>query len=420
MSALTLDEARAEFAAAGLATCDLNGDGPGFVGLCPACPGQVTVTLDDAGSAVHTCSKCDGSRLADELHYRTSRVIAKHEHPPTSAPAQFTTRKLNAREFEPVRYAWQHRLVIGALNILGGAEGIGKGTLLAWAIGRLTTGEMPGYLFGRVARVLWIGDEDSWTQVVGPRLLAAGADLDQVEELTHPASRFYDVHDDAGDLDRIIQAGGFEIVVFEALLDNMPSNRGGDPMQHVRRSLAPTRAVLRRRNVTGLATMHARKGAATSFRELLAGSHQYNALSRSSLLLAVHPDDPDRRIVVAGKQNYSKAAPTVSFNLAGERFPLNGHEFNVPLASDFQIEEEITIDTLLAADRDAPVLDDLIADVQDALTAEPQQLKDIAGKVGRDPKDRSLRRALEALADDNIAAKAGRGLWQLKRTAAVA
>jgi hypothetical protein len=40
-----------------------------------------------------------------------------------SAGDGFATRKLNPAEFRPVRFAWRHRLVIGALNILLGERG---------------------------------------------------------------------------------------------------------------------------------------------------------------------------------------------------------------------------------------------------------------------------------------------------------
>jgi len=154
--------------------------------------------------------------------------------------------------------------------------------------------------------------------------------------------------------------------------------------------------VLRRRGTTALATLHTRKGVSTSFRDLMSGSHQYNALSRSSLLLAVHPQDEDRRIVVAGKQNYTRAAMTESFELVEHRFDLNDHRFSVSLAQDFRPEPEITIDSLLASPR-AEARDDLSDQLRDVLTTMPQKLSDLARAVNHDPADGTVRRALEAL-----------------------
>jgi len=328
---------------------------------------------------------------------------------------RFTTRKLDASEFRPVEFAWEERLVKGVLNLLAGTEGIGKGTLLAWVIAQLTRGGLPGAFKGSPARVLWLGDEDSWTDVVGPRLYAAGADLSLVEEMTAPDGRPFNVQNDASELDRIITTGRFDVVVFEALLDHMPAGRGGDPTQHVRTSLAPTRAVLRRRGTTALATMHTRKGPSSSFRDLMAGSHQYNALSRSSLLLAVHPDDEGRRIIVPGKQNYSRAATTESFELAGHAFDLNEHRFSVSLAHGFRAEPDITIDSLLASPR-TDARDELREQVLGALTDEPQARAEIARAVGRDPKDGSVGRVLGDLHAEGQVARTGtesRPLWKV-------
>lgn len=442
---LTLENVLDEFATAGFPTAAVNGH---HQGLCPRCDGTITIARTDTGHVTLTCSKgCDRSRIADSLHMAAASARAGVSKPQrdetytrtgrekgkvpsanslrgvalgTSGTAgRFTTRKLDVKDFRPVEHAWDERLVRGVLNLLAGTEGIGKGTLLTWLIAQFTRGSLPGALHGQPARVLWVGDEDSWTQVVGPRLYGAGADLSRVEEMTAPDGRLFNVQTDADELERIITAGRFDVIVFEALLDHMPGGRGGDPTQHVRTALAPTRAVFRRTGVTALATMHTRKGASTSFRELMSGSHQYNALSRSSLLLAVHPDDKDRRLVVAGKQNYSRAAVTESFTLAGYAFELGGHAFSVPLARDFRSEPDITIDTLLAVSR-TEVRDDLADEIRAVLTSEQQKLADIAGKVGRDAKDGSVRRALETLDAGGVAEKTGRGLWRLKPIGSVA
>jgi AAA domain/Toprim-like/IclR helix-turn-helix domain len=323
-------------------------------------------------------------------------------HPPEPRSGLFTTRKLDASEFRPVEFAWEQRLVAGVLNVLAGTEGIGKGTMLAWVIAQLTRGGLPGQLRGKPARVLWVGDEDSWTHVVGPRLHAAGADLALVEEMISSDGRLFNVHHDAAELDRIIISGGFDVVVFEALLDHMPAGRNGDPTQHVRESLAPTRAVFRRRGTTALATMHTRKGPSSSFRDLMAGSHQYNALSRSSLLLAVHPDDEDRRIIVAGKQNYSRAAITESFELAEHGFELNDHRFSVSLAREFRPEPEITIDSLLASA--APRRrDEHREDVLDALSGIARSERSIAKAT--DLPRTTVQRILKDLEGEGLAEK---------------
>ena len=59
--------------------------------------------------------------------------------------------------------------------------------------------------------------------------------------------------------------------------------------------------------------MHPKKGEAVSFRNLVAASHQFNAVSRSSLLLAEHPDDDTRRVLARGKGNLTGPLPLLEF-----------------------------------------------------------------------------------------------------------
>jgi hypothetical protein len=72
----------------------------------------------------------------------------------------------------------------------------------------------------------------------------------------------------------------------------------------------------------------------------------FNALSRSSLLLATHPDDEERRVLVRGKGNLSTTPKAVEFNLASRCFTANGHEFNQPYANRFA-ESDLNVDDLL-------------------------------------------------------------------------
>ena len=64
-----------------------------------------------------------------------------------------------------------------------------------------------------------------------------------------------------------------------------------------------------------LGTMHPRKGRVVSYRDLVANSHQFNAVSRSSLLLAPHPEDQTKRVVAWGKGNHAGLVPTLEFRI---------------------------------------------------------------------------------------------------------
>jgi hypothetical protein len=162
--------------------------------------------------------------------------------------------------------------------------------------------------------------------------------------------------------------------------------------------------------VAALGLLHPIKGRVTSFRQLIAGSHQFNAVSRSSLLLGADPDDKDRRIVVRGKGNHSAAPRSFEFTIAAEVVDLNEHRFEVPKIAGAD-EGERTVDDLLDAAA-APVRDVLAPLLTAALGPEPKGTGELAKAVGRDPKDGTTRNTLAWLVEEGIAEKVGRGKWK--------
>jgi len=350
------------------------------------------------------CAACDPDRVPAAVAARNGSGAAT-EHGPLRA------RGVDLSRVRPVRWAWKGRLPIGYLCLLLGAEGIGKGTAVAWIVARLTRGELPGDLHGKPTRVLIVGDEDSFDSVIVPRLYAAGADLELVETLDDEDEDSIDLRKNAGQLRKLIEEREYGFVVLDALLDNLGVDVDDWRSKAVRDSIRPMRRVARDLDIGLLGSLHPNKGARSSFRDLISGSHAFNASSRSSLLLAAHPDDEDRRVLVRGKGNLSAAPPSFEFAIEGRDLELNGHGFNVPLVAD-ATDGELSIDALLKPERPAPVRDDL-ADHIDALgTGQIQTRAELAGALGRSNDDRSVGRALDALEDQGRWIKEGRGKWR--------
>lgn len=329
----------------------------------------------------------------------------------SSSKGTLRLRRADLRRVRPVRWAWRHRLPLGNLALILGAEGLGKGVLAAWLLARATRGELPGDLEGEPARVLVIGDEDGIDSVVLPRLHAAGADIDMVDELAEDDEQLLDVRRDAGQLRALLEEGGHRLVYIDALLDALGVDVDDWRSKQIRDVLRPLRRIARDLEISVLASLHPNKGQRTSFRDLVSGSHAFNASSRSSLMLAPHPEDEDRRILVRGKGNLSVAPPGFDFRIETRELEINGHGFSLPLLTD-EGDSDISIDDVVKPQRDAPVRETL-ADKIDALgTGEVQTRADIARALGREPDDRSVGRALDQLEDQGRWEKVGRGRWR--------
>jgi hypothetical protein len=258
---------------------------------------------------------------------------------------QLTVRGADLSRAKPPRWAWQGRIVLGYLNLLIGNEGIGKGTLIAWMIARLTLGELPGDLRNRPIGVGVLGDEDDFDGVWTPRLHAAGANLDLVVQIERPDGGFVNVKEDRQRLAQVVEHRGLGLLFFDQLLDNLGVGVDDWRQKPVRDALQPLRALARELDIAALGSLHPNKRA-DSFRQLVAGAPAFNSVSRSSLLLAQHPEDESLRVLVRGKGNLSQTPEAVEFQIAEHRFEANGHEFRVPLAQGFHVGE-LTVDDLI-------------------------------------------------------------------------
>ncbi|MGI8903178.1 MAG: AAA family ATPase [Solirubrobacteraceae bacterium] len=256
-----------------------------------------------------------------------------------------TVRTAGLDRAQPPRWAWEQRIVRGYLNLLLGNEGIGKSTAIAWMLARLTRGELPGDLQGHPVTVAVLGDEDSFDDVWTPRLHAAGADLARVVQVERPDGGFVNVKEDREKLALVVKEHEIGLVYLDQLLDNLGVGTDDWRQKAVRDALQPLRSLARELDIAAVGCLHPNKRA-DSFRQLIAGAPAFNSVSRSSLLLAQHPDDEHRRVLVRGKGNLSKTPTAIEFEITSHRFTANNYTFDVPLAHDFS-EGTLTVDDLV-------------------------------------------------------------------------
>jgi hypothetical protein len=313
----------------------------------------------------------------------------------------------------PMRWLWRRRIPVGVPSLIVGEEGMGKGTTAAWIIARATRGELEGDFAGQPLRVLVIGDEDAFEPIWVPRLEAAGADLSMMRTLDD-GEYLDDLGKSAEGLAKTLEAEQIGFVLLDQLLDHIPAGDNGGGIYNpksVRQALLPLRRIAGERDIAALGLLHPIKGNVTSFRQLLAGSHQFNAISRSSLLLGEDPDDDSTRVLVRGKGNHSAAPKSFEFRIAPERVELNGHEFEVPRVVG-EHEGERTVRDLLAGGPKAPVREPLADQLAGLLTVEPQTQADLARAADRPSTDGSVRRALLQLEKDGRAKRGWLGARQ--------
>ena len=203
--------------------------------------------------------------------------------------------------------------------MLAGEPGLGKSLLSIWLASRLSRGEL-----GKTpAASLFLTAEDSHEHTVLPRLVAAGAELDQIV-FPPPGrdglERAIRLPDDVSYLDELVASTEAGLVVFDPLVAYLPAKVNSWQDQSLRGALAPLAALARERDAAVLLIAHLNKGRDADPLRRLGGSIGLAAAARSLLLLARDPDDPDgaigpRRVLAQAKSNLGLLEPSLAYRI---------------------------------------------------------------------------------------------------------
>jgi hypothetical protein len=206
----------------------------------------------------------------------------------------------------PVRWLWADRVPAGAITLIPGREGIGKSLTLAWLTARLTRGELPGIHHGTPRPVIYAATEDSWEHTIGPRLYAAGADLDRVFRVEVESLVGFDqltLPRDCDELAEVIKEAGVCLLAADPLLSLISSQVDSFKDQQLRTALEP---LVRLADQTGCAVVglaHFNKSAATDSLTLITGSRAFSAVARAVLAIARDPQAADGSCVLSQAKN---------------------------------------------------------------------------------------------------------------------
>jgi AAA domain len=324
---------------------------------------------------------------------------------PNSDGDWWSPRPVSDFRASPIDWLWGGYLPLARPAILSAREGTGKSLVVAWLAARTTLGGFPGSLHGQPARAVIVAAEDDASETWKPNLYAAGADLGLV--LFQDADPIEDLAADgvAETIAGWARQHGVALLVLDALLDHL----GGAEVdeyrpRHVRRAMKPLRTIARESGATVLGLLHPPKGGGTDFRSQVAASHQFVAVARTGLLLAVDPDsDSDRELVLLrGKGNLGPTPPTLRLRIETRQLELDGHALAPPLVRGFD-PCDLTLDDLLGgrsvSDRGESALDDLEKTLrQNPEGCTPQQLAAVL-----DRPERTIRHQLQRLHGDGRA-----------------
>lgn len=323
----------------------------------------------------------------DEFHVTDEQLLA-------AVAAANGRRRVEKVELEAIRgdltairrtrWAWKDWAPLGSFLLVAGEPGAGKGVATCYLLAQLTRGQAPGDLEGQPVNILWVGFEDSWPEVVLPRLVAAGADVERLFNLrVATAGQYLDLTRDEQALAELVTEHGVRVIAFEAVVDHLGST-DDHKNREVRQALAPMVELAREQQLLVIGTTHLNKSTTGSYRHRVAGSGGYLAVARVGLLVHPHPDDPDLRVVALGKGNLGRIPASMVFAIDSVDIPnpINDEIANVGVvAADPEpyFDRSLTVDEVLAGPKPdhGSLEDDVVGFLEEFLADGPRRATEV-------------------------------------------
>lgn len=233
-------------------------------------------------------------------------------------------------ETRAVEWFWRGRIPFGKITNIEGDPENGK-SLLTLTLAALASGDDGKFPDGQPCEpcaVLLICDEDDYEDTIVPRLLAAGADRENIFAL-HPEKDAEGVlipffmPDDLPALEHNIkqvqQLTGRDhvVVVIDPVTSCLSERINSGVDASVRRALSPLQELARSTGAALLLIRHLNKNSAEkNVKYRGGGSIGFFAAARAVLVVGRDPRDPELLVLGQGKKNLSRAMPSLGYRIA--------------------------------------------------------------------------------------------------------
>lgn len=219
---------------------------------------------------------------------------------------------------ERTAWLWAGRIPLGAPTLLVGREKLGKSTLTVKLAADVSRGTLDGDLKGKPANVLLLSYEDSASNTVKPRLLAAGADVRRIFCAQAQQDGLRDLVSLPSDVERIaalVRDHRCRLIVVDPFSASLGTEINSHRDQDVRRAMAALTQIAEAERAALLLVAHFNKAPAGDALTRVLGSRGLTAASRSVLVFGRDPDAEDGspdRVLAHAACNLAPEAPSLA------------------------------------------------------------------------------------------------------------
>jgi hypothetical protein len=223
-------------------------------------------------------------------------------------------------EPEKVEWLWDRRIPLGKITVLDGDPG--KSVITTDLAARLSVGRtFPDGQPCEAAGVVIMNAEDGLADTIRPRLDAAGGDPSRVRALaTIPVGdegdeRHLTIPEDIKIIEANVKDIDARLVIADPVMAFLSASSNAHKDQDIRRSLAPLARMAERTGAAVLLVRHLNK--ATGGNPLYRGGGSIGIIgaARSGLLVGVHPEDENLRVLAGQKSNLSPMPDSLAYRI---------------------------------------------------------------------------------------------------------
>jgi hypothetical protein len=234
---------------------------------------------------------------------------------------------------QPIKWLWKPYIPCAGVSMIVGDGGYGKSIMTCSITADLSAGRaLPDQAALPPQRILMISAEDGLSQIMLPRIKAQGGDLSMIAAYDEGFSI------DKNMADRIAAAvSEFDAAV--VFLDPMVVYMGGEidffKANEVRSIMDRLTAIAREKNIAIVGVHHVRKAFAPTAQHRTLGSVDFINGVRSAMLVDITKRGTYYMQHI--KHNWSKAGPSLAYNVVDDKFSWLGEMHLIEDAVDFQV-----------------------------------------------------------------------------------
>jgi len=269
-----------------------------------------------------------------------------------------------------ISWLWPGRIPKSMLTLCCGDPGVGKSfCTIALASKCSRKIALPDSQISTGCSSLFILGEDPIAEAVRPRADANGADCSKIIILQEPDFHLTDIAKVRWIIERNKDIG---LIVIDPLTAFFPAKTRYFEDTSVRTALLPLAGFAEDVGIAVVLVAHFRKAEAEAAIHRVAGSIGLAGIARSILAVTRDEDDPERRLLMSLKANYSRRPPGLAFRIIGE-----GMEAKI-VFEDKPVEADAE-DILISSEKKEEAEERNFSDswLRDLLQDSPQELGEI-------------------------------------------